>query len=90
MNAYLMSPIGYTGYGYAGLNILKKAIKNNNIALNIIGNPNVENEEENDDTSIEVAVTEEDLDQDVFANADNFDLDFNNTEEDQNSLSDFF
>ena len=51
---------------------------------------NVENEEENDDTSIEVAVTEEDLDQDVFANADNFDLDFNNTEEDQNSLSDFF
>lgn len=46
MNAYLMSPIGYTGYGYASLNILKKAIKNNNIALNIIGNPNIENEED--------------------------------------------
>lgn len=43
MNLHLMSPIGYTGYGYAGLNILCALMKNeHNIGLSVIGNPNIE------------------------------------------------
>jgi glycosyltransferase involved in cell wall biosynthesis len=46
MNLHLMSPIGYTGYGYAGLNILKSLSNDNNIALHLIGNPNVDDQED--------------------------------------------
>lgn len=49
MNLHLMSPIGYTGYGYAGLNILKALSQlKNNIALSIIGSPNIDNQEDAD------------------------------------------
>ena len=40
----LMSPIGYTGYGYAGLNILKHINNISNVALHPIGNPSIDNE----------------------------------------------
>lgn len=46
MNIQLMSPIGYTGYGYASLNILKELYKENNIGLTLIGSPKVESEED--------------------------------------------
>lgn len=51
---------------------------------------NVEDEEENDDISIEVTETEEDSNKNVFAEADNFDLDFIEIEEDKDSTPDFF
>lgn len=44
MNIHLMAPIGYTGYGYASINILKQISQSHNTALHIIGNPNIENE----------------------------------------------
>lgn len=43
----IMCPIGYTGYGYVGLNILRALYKNNhknNIGLYPIGQPHVDNE----------------------------------------------
>lgn len=45
MNLNVVSPIGYTGYGYVGLNILRTLYENhtNNIGLIPIGNPNTEN-----------------------------------------------
>lgn len=47
MNLQLMSPIGQTGYGYAGLNLLLQlASDDNSIGLNIMGNPNVESDEQ--------------------------------------------
>lgn len=46
MNLHLMSPIGFTGYGYTGLNILKAMSEENNIGLTIIGNPNIETQED--------------------------------------------
>lgn len=43
-----MSPIGYTGYGYAGLNILTALQKlSNNIGLTPIGQPHIDTEEDN-------------------------------------------
>lgn len=46
MNIHLMSPIGYTGYGYASLNILKELSIEHNVGLNIIGGPKIETEQE--------------------------------------------
>lgn len=46
MNLQLNCPIGYTGYGYASLNILKVLVQHNNISLFPIGQPNVDNEED--------------------------------------------
>jgi glycosyltransferase involved in cell wall biosynthesis len=48
-NINLMTPVGYTGYGYVGLNILKTLYAQNNrdnIGLHLIGQPNVENDTE--------------------------------------------
>ena len=43
MNLYLSAPIGFTGYGYASLNILTNLMKNNhNVGLSLIGNPNLD------------------------------------------------
>jgi glycosyltransferase involved in cell wall biosynthesis len=45
MHLQLMCPIGYTGYGYASLNILKALIDNNVfVGLSPMGNPSVDNE----------------------------------------------
>jgi glycosyltransferase involved in cell wall biosynthesis len=41
-----MSPIGYTGYGYASLNILKALSSDNHVALHLIGNPNIDNQDD--------------------------------------------
>ena len=46
MNIHLMSPIGYTGYGYASLNILQSLLKTHNVGLTLIGNPNVDTEQQ--------------------------------------------
>lgn len=49
MQATIMSPIGYTGYGYVGLNILKTFYEMNNIdniGLYPIGNPSIDNNED--------------------------------------------
>lgn len=49
MQTTIMSPIGYTGYGYVGLNILKGFYENDNIdniGLYPIGNPNIDNEDD--------------------------------------------
>ena len=46
MNIHLNTPIGSTGYGYAGLNILLSLASNHNIGLNPIGHPNVESQEQ--------------------------------------------
>jgi len=46
MNIHLMSPIGYTGYGYASINILKELAVDNNVGLTPIGNPNIESNDE--------------------------------------------
>jgi len=49
MNLQIMSPIGYTGYGYAALNIIKSLHHQDNlVGLSLIGNPNVDNEEDRD------------------------------------------
>ena len=48
MNMHLMSPIGGTGYGYVGLNILQELFKNHDIGISLIGNPNVETEDQAD------------------------------------------
>lgn len=44
MNLQLMAPVGYTGYGYASLNILKALSKKNKVSLFPIGQPNIDNE----------------------------------------------
>lgn len=44
MNLQLNCPIGYTGYGYASLNILKALTKENKVALFPIGQPNIDNQ----------------------------------------------
>lgn len=45
MNIQVMSPIGYTGYGYAGLNIVKSLVtQGHSVGLSLIGNPNIDNE----------------------------------------------
>lgn len=42
-----MAPVGYTGYGYAALNIIKSLNKQNNqIGISLIGNPNIDNEQD--------------------------------------------
>lgn len=42
-----MCPLGYTGYGYASLNIVKELHKNNdNICVLPIGQPNIDNEKD--------------------------------------------
>lgn len=46
MNMHLMSPLGGTGYGYVALNILQELSQNHNIGISLIGQPNVENEEQ--------------------------------------------
>lgn len=47
MNLHLMAPIGYTGYGYASLNIIKELYnKKDNIGLTPIGQPSLESNEE--------------------------------------------
>lgn len=46
MNMHLMAPIGGTGYGYVGLNILKELDSNHDIGLSLIGHPNVENQDQ--------------------------------------------
>lgn len=38
MNIHLQTPIGGTGYGYAGLHLLKALSNNNDICLSLIGN----------------------------------------------------
>ena len=48
MNLHLMAPIGYTGYGYASLNILQSLIEENNVGLTPIGNPNPETQAQAD------------------------------------------
>lgn len=45
MNLHWMSPIGFTGYGYAALNTLKALdAKLHNIGLTLIGQPHIESE----------------------------------------------
>jgi len=46
MNIHLNTPIGSTGYGYAGLNILLSLSANHTVGLNPIGNPNLESKEQ--------------------------------------------
>lgn len=47
MNLYLSAPIGFTGYGYASLNILTHLMKNNhNVGLSLIGNPNLDSQDQ--------------------------------------------
>jgi len=46
MNLHLMAPIGFTGYGYASYNLLASLVKENNVGLSIIGQPNPENKEQ--------------------------------------------
>jgi glycosyltransferase involved in cell wall biosynthesis len=47
MSLQLMCPIGYTGYGYASLNILKELyVKDNNTSLHPIGNPSIDNQKD--------------------------------------------
>lgn len=45
MNIHLQTPIGGTGYGHAGLHILKALSKYHDVCLSIIGNPLPENRE---------------------------------------------
>lgn len=45
-NLNMISPIGFTGYGIASLNILKELSKKYNISLFPVGNPKIENQEE--------------------------------------------
>ena len=42
MNMHLMTPIGVTGYGYVGLNILETLSENHDVALSPIGPAQVE------------------------------------------------
>lgn len=46
MNLHLMSPIGFTGYGYTALNILKSLSADHNIGLTPIGNPSLESQDD--------------------------------------------
>lgn len=46
MNIHLMCPVGYTGYGYASVNLLSELSQNNNVALTTIGNPNIESNDQ--------------------------------------------
>lgn len=46
MNLHLMTPLGHTGYGYAGMNILQQLSINNDIGLTPIGGPSIENQEQ--------------------------------------------
>lgn len=47
MNLHLMSPIGYTGYGYTALNILTTLQKlSNNIGLTPIGQPSIDTKQD--------------------------------------------
>ena len=46
MNLHLMSPIGNTGYGYVGLNLLTELSKNHDVGLSAIGHPNPDSPEQ--------------------------------------------
>jgi len=46
MNLHLMSPIGITGYGYVGLNLLLELSKSHDIGLSTIGNPTPDSQEQ--------------------------------------------
>ena len=46
MNMHFMAPIGGTGYGYVALHLLKELSSNHGAALSLIGQPNVENQEQ--------------------------------------------
>lgn len=46
MNMHLMSPLGGTGYGYVSLNILQELSQNHDIGISLIGQPNVESNEQ--------------------------------------------
>jgi len=46
MNLQLMAPLGFTGYGYASMNILQNLYENHSVGLTNIGNPNPENQEQ--------------------------------------------
>lgn len=46
MNIHLQSAIGGTGYGHAGLHLLKSLSKHNNVCLSVIGNPHPETRED--------------------------------------------
>lgn len=48
MNIHFMSPIGGTGYGYVGLNLLKEISQNHDVGYTAIGQPNVESQEQAD------------------------------------------
>lgn len=45
-NLNFISPIGFTGYGIAALNILKELYKQYNVSYFPIGNPNIDNKED--------------------------------------------
>lgn len=46
MNMHFMAPIGGTGYGYVALHLLKELSSNHGAALSLIGQPNVETQEQ--------------------------------------------
>lgn len=46
MNIHLQTAIGGTGYGLAGLHLLKALSKDNDICLSMIGNPAIDNKED--------------------------------------------
>jgi|TARA_B100000073_G_scaffold347886_1_gene363801 hypothetical protein len=46
MNLHLMAPVGYTGYGYASMNILQNLYEDHSVGLTTIGNPNPENQDQ--------------------------------------------
>ena len=48
MQLNLMTPINQLGYGVAGLNILKALQAENNVALHLIGQPQVTNQADAD------------------------------------------
>jgi glycosyltransferase involved in cell wall biosynthesis len=55
MNIQFFAPIGFTGYGYAALNIIKEMYNNqNNISLKPIGSPSIDTE--NDKNLIEALI----------------------------------
>jgi glycosyltransferase involved in cell wall biosynthesis len=46
MNIHLQAPMGGTGYGHAGLHLLKALSNNHDVCLSAIGNPNPETKED--------------------------------------------
>lgn len=46
MSIHLMAPMGYTGYGQASLNILKSLLETTKVGLSVIGQPNIESQEQ--------------------------------------------